>query len=1221
MKKTTLLVILAAILAGCASYQTKYADEHMVTDTISVKSPKHSLILLGNLEGSQGFDMGEILSAQNALKKNLNKNTTVLMLGNAVGPVSTKNGKTTKKFMKEQISNYGDLLKENIEDITFIPGETEWEEGVDWIEALSKEVDDVFGKKTFLPKNGCPLGSKQIGDNVMMISVDSQWYLNDWDKFPKMNDNCEIRDREKFFTEFEGLVKKNTDKVLIVAVHHPVMSNGNKGGQYSLGQNLTPLPILGSLKTAAAKMGGFAEDQLQNETYRLFRKRLITLSRFNDKVIFVSAHENNLQHLFDDETHQILSGSLVRSKPARLKNNGFFSSGAKGYAKIDFYDRGEVLLHFYDDSGNPMYHRKIFEEEASIQKQWVAKTFPSDTIASIYKPSDTEKSGFHKWFWGERYRTYYSTAVSAPVVDLDTLMGGVTILRKGGGHQSKSLRLKSKNGREYVMRALEKSAEAYLQAIVAKEEFIIGRLKGTAPEKILKDFYTGSHPYAPFVVGVLADAIGIYHTNPMLCYIPKQPILGEYNEEFGDKLFMIEERVTDGHGEEKSFGNANTVIGTDDLVAKLASDEKYEVDLDMYVRARLFDMLMGDWDRHDDQWRWAEFKGNGKVVYRPIPRDRDQVFSVMGDGFLMGFATRAIPSLQLMEGFAEEIRSVKGFNSSPKTFSLDMLLLPETTEAQWIEQAKAIQNNISAVTIDKALKEFPEEIRNDERTSWIKDALLSRQKNLIETAKEYYKVINKISVVIGTDKDDYFKIEDVADGKTQITGFRIKNNKRDDKFFDKVYDREITKEIWIYGLDDKDEFEVVGGPKRGPKIRLIGGLSNDIYDISDRNKVFIYDYKSKKNTFKSKAGKKTLTDDYDINSYNPYNLKSDQGLLLPSIGFNPDEGIQLLATNTYTHNGFIKEPFTSRHSISAGFYFATSGYDISYQGDFARFIGKGALRLEAGFTGPNFTFNFFGFGNETPNFDDDLDLDFNRVKLETITFAPSLVWTGRHGSEFGIGTSFEWLKVEETENRFIETFYNDNPEIDSENSFLGVHGEYSYENLNSKSFPTLGLTFKVKSGYKWNVSNGDDDFGYLEPELVFYYPIVSSGALVFSSKLGGQVNFGNDFQFFQGATIGAENGLRGYRFQRFTGKRSYFQSSDLRIVTGRVRTGVVPLYLGVYGGFDYGRVWVENDDSNIWNTSYGGGIFINGAGVITLNTGLFNSEDGSRFNFGFSVGF
>ena len=47
-------------------------------------------------------------------------------------------------------------------------------------------------------------------------------------------------------------------------------------------------------------------------------------------------------------------------------------------------------------------------------------------------------------------------------------------------------------------------------------------------------------------------------------------------------------------------------------------------------------MLIGDWDRHQDQWRWIEFKENGKKVYRPMPRDRDQAFSIMSDGFSIG---------------------------------------------------------------------------------------------------------------------------------------------------------------------------------------------------------------------------------------------------------------------------------------------------------------------------------------------------------------------------------------------------------------------------------------------------------------------------------------------------------------------------------------------------------------------------------------------------------
>ncbi|MEM1002400.1 MAG: hypothetical protein AAGH46_07110 [Bacteroidota bacterium] len=840
MKKYHLsLIILSCILISCATIKTDYKLADSVDPKLSDENPKTSLLLLGNLSDSLKVPLKSELIKLNTNDKATQ--TTAIVLGNNFS-LDTKEASVSKKeVLKNDIKNFKVIFDNIANDFVFIPGQSEWKLGVDALNTVENEVDDEFGKDSFLPEKACPLTSTLINDQTIMVVVDSQWYLNDWNKFPKMNDDCEIKDREKFFAEFESLIKKNTDKTIIVAMHHPVLSNGNFGGQYSIGQHMTPLPVLGTIKNIAKKTGGFSEDNLQNPLYRSFRKRLITLAQYNDRVIFVSAHEENLQYISEYNIHQVISGSISNGRPSRLGHNGFFSSGENGYSKLDFYDDGSTYLSFYDLEGIEIYTKKIFDPFKKIEASNYRIPSSAETTASIYKEGDTDKSSFHKWFWGERYRDLYSTKVKAPAVDLDTLMGGVKVLRKGGGHQSKSLRVETKDGREFVMRALEKSAEAYLQALVSKEQFIIGRVKGSAPERVLKDFYTGSHPYAPFVVGDLADEIDIYHTNPFLCYIPKQEALGGFNEEFGDKLYMIEERVTDGHGGEKSFGFANKIIGTDDLIAKLASDEKYEVDLDMYVRARLFDMLLGDWDRHDDQWRWAEFKSvkEDKIVYRPVPRDRDQVFSKMGDGFLMGLATRAVPSLKLMEGFDAEIRNVKGFNSSPKTFALDMSLLPETTLEQWVKEANYIQNQLNKDNISKALDNFPDEINDSETRDWIINSLLSRKDNLVKTAEEYYEVLNKRSVIYGTDKDDYFKIEDLGDGLTKVSAYRIKGGERTDKFFEKTYSKEVTKEIWIYGLDDDDEFEVVGNKKTGPKLRLIGGLNNDIYDIDKRKKVHI----------------------------------------------------------------------------------------------------------------------------------------------------------------------------------------------------------------------------------------------------------------------------------------------------------------------------------------------------------------------------------------------
>ncbi|MGB5434345.1 MAG: hypothetical protein WBM98_00530, partial [Maribacter sp.] len=61
--------------------------------------------------------------------------------------------------------------------------------------------------------------------------------------------------------------------------------------------------------------------------------------------------------------------------------------------------------------------------------------------------------------------------------------------------------------------------------------------------------------------------------------------------------------------------------------------------------------------------------------------------------------------------------------------------------------------------------------------------------------------------------------------------------------------------------------------------------------------------------------------------------------------------------------------------------------------------------------------------------------------------------------------------------------------------------------------------------------------------------------------------------------------------------------------------------MGLYGGYDYGRVWTPEMDSDTWHTSYGGGFFLNAADLLTLNFALFDSVDGARFTFGMGFAF
>ncbi|MCK0161525.1 metallophosphoesterase [Allomuricauda sp. F6463D] len=1237
MKKHYLLALLVVLAYGCATYETKYAEPFIHSADLNKREVEHTFYLIGDAGKSPMGELNPTLKRFKQVLDGANSNSTVIFLGDNIYPAGFVD-KDADKEGYERSKHYLDAQLTTLENFKgktiFIPGNHDWYSG--GLKGLKREeeyIEDALDdKEAFQPENGCPIEKIEINENIMVIAIDTEWYLVNWDKHPTINDECEIKDRGRFFEELESLIKKNRDKTVLITLHHPMFTYGSHGGQFSFERGLypsagkVPLPILGSVINLLRKTSGATAEDQSNVRYNELKNRIVTLSQYSDKIIFASGHEHSLQYIEEYGKPQIVSGSGAKTGATRLLNGSKFSTGKNGYAILRIFKDGSSQVNYYsaDASTNTLlFQTEVLPPDRSTKKIELLNDFPASKMASVYESEQIEVSGFHKWLWGERYRKYYGTKVKAPTVRLDTLLGGLTVVRKGGGNQSNSLRLADEKGREYVMRGLRKSAERYLQAIAFQDQYIIGQFEDTYTEKLLLDLYTGAHPYAPFTIAKLSDALGMYHTNPKLYYVPKQSVLGDFNKEFGDELYMIEEHVSDEHDNLKSFGYTKKIESTYDLMEKLREDEEYSIDQKEYIKARLFDILVGDWDRHIDQWRWAEFENvDGDKVYKPIARDRDQVFSRWGDGLVMNFGSRAVPSLRIFEGFYEKIRSVKGFTSSPKTFALDMALLSEADMDMWIEQATLIQQNLNEEIIDEAFLEFPEEVR-DKTTTEIKKILLARKENLIETAKEYYAILNKYSVITGTDKDDYFDIVSLPNGNVAVSVYRIKGGEITDLFFNKEYNPDYTKEIWIYGLDDDDVFNAKTETSK-IKVRIAGGQNNDIYKTTeDSKKLTVYDFKTKKNTLdEAYGGKIRLINDYESNTYQFLNIKGSNNQLLPTVGYNPDDGVKIGLANTYTFNGFRKNPFTQQHTVNAAYFFATNGFDFGYQGEFAHIFNKVNLEINARFTSPNFTQNFFGFGNETVNNDDDesLGMDYNRVRIQTLKFAPSLVWRGFFGSKVRLGLVYENIEVEETENRFINQFYVADGEENHLN-FLGADVEYSYFNTDNEAFPTMGMGLTLEGGFKTNLDDTSKSFGYIIPSFSMDHKLTSDGKLVLATKFKGHFNIGNGFEFYQGASIGGDNGLRGFRFQRFTGKTAYFQNTDLRYSFRRTKTGILPVTPGLYGGFDYGRVWLPGEDSNKWHNSYGGGFFLNGADVLSINFGLFNSTDGLRFSFGLGFGF
>src|SRR5688500_6290549 len=100
---------------------------------------------------------------------------------------------------------------------------------------------------------------------------------------------------------------------------------------------------------------------------------------------------------------------------------------------------------------------------ALLPRPAVAQPASEDTTSAAFKTVTAsaayQRSNFHQRLWGRNRRAEWATPIQVPVLWLDTACGGLTPYQQGGGNETKSLRLKSANGKEYSLRSINKSRD------------------------------------------------------------------------------------------------------------------------------------------------------------------------------------------------------------------------------------------------------------------------------------------------------------------------------------------------------------------------------------------------------------------------------------------------------------------------------------------------------------------------------------------------------------------------------------------------------------------------------------------------------------------------------------------------------------------------------------------------------------------------------------------
>jgi hypothetical protein len=1178
-------------------------------------------------------DAGALIHGQasvlESIRRNvkLDTNTVVVFLGDNLYDAGLPDETyTSYSDIKAALDSQINLLRGTQAKGYMIPGNHDWENGkAGGYEAITRQQNYVDlhgeGKIEFFPKGGCPGPVEvNIGNDIVLVMMDSQWWIHANDK-PGVESDCEHKTEDEVIGELEDILNRNFRKLVILTTHHPFKSNGPHGGYFTWKQHIfpftemrehlyIPLPVIGSAYPIARSVFGTPQD-IKHPSYSNMINRISEAVRSHPHVIFAAGHEHALQLLKDSSYNYIISGSGCKTSRLSPGRKAEFTARSLGFVTLDVLRTKYVRANFYTmDKASPDSLKLAYSDR--ILDFSTLPPLPEDTVKAVeYVYKDFVKApasrqygkakSLKRFFNGNNYRKEWSTPVNLKVFNVNTEKGGFTIEGMGGGKQTKSLKLKDKDGKEWALRTIDKDPTAALP-----ENF-----RQSFASNILQDLISAAHPYAPLAIPVLADTNNVMVFTPEFFYVPDDPSLGYYKPLFANRICMLErkdpEEGTDSKSSFKLFNN-------------MREDNNRTVDQEAVLRARLLDMLIADWDRHFDQWRWTTRDTGRGRTYIPIPRDRDQALSY-SDGLIVKYMSSG--QIPFLKGLRYHIRDINRLNTVAKDF--DRLFLNNIEAHDWDKVATQFTENLTDAKIRNAIHQMPPEIYaiNGDK---IVDKLISRRKELKEQSLKYYRFLSKEVDVLGSNENEKFTISATNDSLTLTVYSYRKHADSNFVMYKRVFDQRVTKEIRLYGFNGDDKFEVDSGLHSSIRIRMIGGRGKDSFLMHSRLRGFIYDNTIDTNYLLAARGtRRFFKNDPNINEFKlrHYNYPITR---YPRIifGINEDDGF-LAGTGIWiTRFGFRKEPYATDHNLAALFAVSRKAWQLKYRGEFIHAFRSTDVLINAHISNPVLN-NFFGFGNNTA-MDPSQPARFYRVRYSEAGADLMLrnKYFGKLSVMAGPGIYRYWNRPEQNSDYVLGKPAEvglDSAAVYGAKTYAGLKAAIELDNVNSELFPTRGIRWVNKLTMLRSFEGGGEPVNKLESDMTIYASLKIPARVIGVIKMGAGHMFNDKVEYFQALSIGQNNVLRGFRKNRFTGTSIAYGSLELRIKLFESRSYILPGQVGLIVFNDVAKVWYGEEVSKRWHYAAGGGFYYNPFNLVILSATVGYSKEDRVFNLSFGTKF
>jgi hypothetical protein len=806
--------------------------------------------------------------------------------------------------------------------------------------------------------------------------------------------------------------------------------------------------------------------------------------------------------------------------------------------------------------------------------------------ASSNQPGPRYASGsVHRFLFGDGYRQLWTTPVRPVLLDLDTFAGGLTLIRRGGGNQTRTLHLQGADGRRYILRSVDKFVEQVLPP----------DLMHTFVHDLFQDHVSALHPTGPLAVPPLIGAAGVLHVVPRLVVMPDDARLGDERATFAGMLGTFEERPGEGPDDTPGFAGSSNVVGTERLLERIVEDPRQRPHEAEYLAARLVDFLIGDTDRGGDQWRWAsEPQPDGTLLWRPIPRDRDWAF-LRSDAALTPIAQALFPKLV---AFGQRYPSVSALTFS--SIHLDRQLLAGLASSAWDSVALHVQAALSDDVIDAAVRSLPPAHAALEGPR-MADALRARRDRLPDVARAFYHYLARDVDVHATDADDVADVAFLADGSLEVRLYAqssqllasaeagIGEGRSRLPYFVRRFVAQESRNVRVHLLGGNDRAVVRGATTSPIRVRVIGGAGDDTLIDSTTTRgtwVGLYDADGT-NTIIAAAGTHI-----DMKPFNPPGdpddwlarkvMRSrfrDWGVgrsITPTVDLGDDVGFVIGARVAETHYAFRRVPYAQRLWLGARYAPATGGFGVEAGAHATRENSPWSARLVVGAEQFD-ALRFYGFGNDVERVSSGVE---PRALQNRVHITPAVEVQLSHAANAALGLSARYIDPRPAPGSPLErsgTFGAD---------AFGTVGAWAQTRLERPSLDDRRVAFGATAAASLNppVWNAADWFGRAHVEATTHVRVGPTLAL-----RGGATRAWGAFPVQDAAFVGGRHTLRGFRSNRFAGDAALHGTAEVRQPLGRARL-LLRGDLQALAFADIGRAYLDGASPGGWHAGTGAGL-------------------------------